>query len=329
MSKFYLLNNKYLEYLKAIGINGELAFKKAEIPIKALSKKDIFISREQYINLMNVLDEITDDKSFLNYSNIDNMVVFIPPLFAGMCAKNGIECFKIISKYKKLIGPLILDVNIDEQNLSLEFKFDDNNDLPRFTIITEQILMLNIIRKATGVNIIPKKVTSIYEYGDSKFEEFFGIKPYKADKSIIEFSINDVQRYFLTENNTMWRYLEPELTKRIKELEMDNSFAASVRSCLVELIPRGEGNIEMVAKELALSVRTLQRKLLNEKTTFIKQLNHTRELLAKSYLRDKDISNDDIAFLIGYSDTNSFIRAFKNWTGMTIKEYRQKCSINN
>lgn len=246
-----------------------------------------------------------------------------------MCAKNGIECFKIISKYKKLIGPLILDINIDEENLSLEFKFDDNNDLPRFTIITEQILMLNIIRKATEVNIIPKKVTSIYEYGDSKFEEFFGIKPYKADKSIIEFSINDVQRYFLTENNTMWRYLEPELTKRIKELEMDNSFAASVRSCLVELIPRGEGNIEMVAKELALSVRTLQRKLLNEKTTFIKQLNHTRELLAKSYLRDKDISNDDIAFLIGYSDTNSFIRAFKNWTGMTIKEYRQKCSINN
>lgn len=74
MSKFYLLNNKYLEYLKAIGINGELAFKKAEIPIKALSKKDIFISREQYINLMNVLDEITDDKSFLNYSNIDNML---------------------------------------------------------------------------------------------------------------------------------------------------------------------------------------------------------------------------------------------------------------
>ncbi|WP_055070536.1 helix-turn-helix domain-containing protein [Clostridium massiliamazoniense] len=64
-----------------------------------------------------------------------------------------------------------------------------------------------------------------------------------------------------------------------------------------------------------------------KKTTFIKQLNHTRELLAKSYLRDKTMTNDDIAFLIGYSDTNSFIRAFKNWTGMTIKEYKERNSL--
>lgn len=325
MSKFYLLDKKYLEYMESIGINGELAFKKANIPIKALSKKDISISREQYINLMNALDEIIDTESLISYSDLENMIMFIPPLFAGMCSKNGIECFKIISKYKKLVGPIIIDVDVGKEKLTLEFKFDNGDkNLPRFVVFTEQILMLNIIRKATGVNIIPTKVTSIYQYKDDKFEEFFGIKPYKANKSIIEFSINDVQKCFITENNVMWKYLEPELTKRIKELEMDDSFAAMVRSSLFELIPRGKGNIEMVAKELALSVRTLQRKLLSEKTTFIKQLNHTRELLAKSYLRDKSISNDDIAFLIGYSDTNSFIRAFKNWTGMTIKEYREK-----
>lgn len=325
MSKFYLLDKKYLEYMEYIGINGELAFKKANIPIKALSKKDISISREQYINLMNALDEIIDTESLISYSDLENMIMFIPPLFAGMCSKNGIECFKIISKYKKIVGPIIIDVDVDKDKLTLEFKFDNGDkNLPRFVIFTEQILMLNIVRKATGVNIIPTKVTSIYKYKDDKFEEFFGIKPYKANESIIEFSIDDVQRCFITENNVMWKYLEPELTKRIKELEMDDSFAAMVRSSLFELIPRGKGNIEIVAKELALSVRTLQRKLLSEKTTFIKQLNHTRELLAKSYLRDKSISNDDIAFLIGYSDTNSFIRAFKNWTGMTIKEYREK-----
>lgn len=328
MSRFYLLDKKYLEYLESIGINGELAFKKADIPTKILSKKDIFINREQYINLMNVLDEIIDTESLINYSDIENMIMFMPSLFAGMCSRNGIECFKIISKYKKLIGPFIIEVYVDEEKLTLEFKFDnEDRNLPRFTIFSEQILMLNVIRKATGVNIVPKKVTSIYEYKDSKFEEFFGVKPYKSHKSIIEFSIEDVQRCFITENNVMWNFLEPELTKRIKELEMDESFAASVRSSLIELIPRGEGNIEMVAKELAVSVRTLQRKLLNEKTTFIKQLNHTRELLAKSYLRDKTMTNDDIAFLIGYSDTNSFIRAFKNWTGMTIKEYKEKNSL--
>ena len=121
----------------------------------------------------------------------------------------------------------------------------------------------------------------------------------------------------------MWEYLEPELQKRIKEMEVDR-VSAKVRSILFEIIPSGDFTIERVAKNLNLSVRTLQRKLSEEKTTFLKQLNHIRELLSRSYLKDKYMSNDDIAFLIGYSDTNSFVRAFKVWTGMTITEYRKK-----
>jgi len=164
-------------------------------------------------------------------------------------------------------------------------------------------------------------VASKYEYGQ-ELEDFFGIKPEKCDTNRLEFSLKDAKEPFLTNNNIMWGYLEPELSKRIKELEVDDSFSAKVRSLLIELIPAGEDDIESVAKEMALSVRSLQRKLANENTTFIKQLNHTKELLARTYLKDKNISNDEIAFLIGYSDENAFRRAFRNWIGMTPTEYR-------
>lgn len=79
-----------------------------------------------------------------------------------------------------------------------------------------------------------------------------------------------------------------------------------------ELIPAGEDCIDFVAKQMALSVRSLQRKLANENTTFIKQLNHTKELLARNYLKNKNISNAEIAFLSGYSHANAFRRAFRN-----------------
>jgi AraC-like DNA-binding protein len=254
-------------------------------------------------------------------------MMFVPPLFAAMCAKDGINCFKTISKYKKLIGPFVLNVNTDNEKISTEFMFDNNMDIPRFTIISEQVLMVNIIRKATGLNIVPTKVSSKYKYGQ-ELEKFFGIKPEKCDTNLLEFSLKDAKEPFLTNNNIMWGYLEPELTKRIKELEIDESFSAKVRSLLIELIPAGEDGIESVAKEMVLSVRSLQRKLANENTTFIKQLNHTKELLARNYLKDNNITNDDIAFLTGYSDENAFRRAFRNWTGMTPREYKDKyCNI--
>ena len=122
----------------------------------------------------------------------------------------------------------------------------------------------------------------------------------------------------------MWDYFEPELRKRLSELDVDDTYAARVRSALIELLPAGEGSIDDVSSKLGYSKRTLQRKLKEEDTTFQKQLNHTRELLARHYLKNSDMITDDIAYLLGYQDLNSFVRAFHIWTGMTISEYKRK-----
>ena len=121
----------------------------------------------------------------------------------------------------------------------------------------------------------------------------------------------------------MWEYFEPELKRRLSELDIEDTYSARVRSSLIELLPAGEGSIDNVASKLGLSKRTLQRKLKEEDTTFQKQLNHTRELLARHYLRNPDMTSDDIEYLLGYQDLNSFIRAFNIWTGMTISEYKR------
>ena len=55
-----------------------------------------------------------------------------------------------------------------------------------------------------------------------------------------------------------------------------------------------------------------------ENTTFQQQLNNTREMLAIHYLRNTDISTNDIAFLLGYQEINSFLRAFTIWTYIPV-----------
>ena len=68
----------------------------------------------------------------------------------------------------------------------------------------------------------------------------------------------------------------------------------------------------------------MQKRLYEEEeTSFQKQLNGTRELLAKNYLKNTDMSSDDIAFLLGYQEINSFLRAF-----MTVSAKSQFLKVN-
>ncbi|WP_198664541.1 helix-turn-helix transcriptional regulator [Jiangella endophytica] len=90
-----------------------------------------------------------------------------------------------------------------------------------------------------------------------------------------------------------------------------------MRAALTETLQAGDASIGAVIGQLATSARTLQRQLSQEGTSFQAILAGTREGLARHYLTSGDLRTSEIAFLLGYDDTNSFYRAFKGWTGTT------------
>lgn len=71
-----------------------------------------------------------------------------------------------------------------------------------------------------------------------------------------------------------------------------------------------------------MSPRTLQRQLQTEGTNFQAVLTGTRERLARRYLADRSLTTSQIAYLLAYGDTNSFYRAFRQWTGVTPEAAR-------
>lgn len=94
-------------------------------------------------------------------------------------------------------------------------------------------------------------------------------------------------------------------------------------STLIEALPIGAVAIDDVAGRLGVSKRTLQRKLSEDGTSYQKQLNHVRELLAKRYLTTTSMRSNEIAFMLGYLELNSFLHAFNTWTGLSPSEYRK------
>jgi AraC-like DNA-binding protein len=133
----------------------------------------------------------------------------------------------------------------------------------------------------------------------------------------VTFKQDDMIRPFLTANESMWRLFEPELRRRMAAIDRDIPTSERVRASLLRMLPAGQGTMAEVAQSLSVSTRTLQRRLQDEDTTFQAELTATRTRLAWHYLTNRDLSADQISFLLGYDDPKSFYRAFRTWTGVT------------
>lgn len=95
-----------------------------------------------------------------------------------------------------------------------------------------------------------------------------------------------------------------------------------VQSIILDNLPDGQVTDKLVASELNLSERSMQRRLKEHKTTFRYLLDSVREMVAKQYIENPVNRMSDIAFLLGFSEQSAFSRAFKKWTGKSPVEYR-------
>jgi AraC-like DNA-binding protein len=96
-----------------------------------------------------------------------------------------------------------------------------------------------------------------------------------------------------------------------------------VKAAIIEELPSGKVSQEIIAKALHMSIRNLQRKLKNMNTSFRDILEETRRELAKQYIHNTDVSLNEVTFLLGFSESSSFSRAYKRWHGVTPSKSRK------
>lgn len=316
------LNDNSMKMFENLGVDFERLMREASIPPRAVRSGKFQLSTQQYKDLLEAMEDYIKPEFMVAISKVDSIASFNPEFFAGLCAQNGSECIYRISKYKKIIAPINMVVSEDDETLSITYIYNDGSPVPKAMIIHAQISILSILRKGTGVESLePVKIVGSSAY-PNEAKAYFGLEPIvREQENEIVFSKTDLFRPFITKNNSMWEFLESELNQRLREMEVDLSFAATVRKTLIELLPSGISDANKISHELGMSKRTLQRRLKDEKTSFNEQLNHTRELMVRNYIK-MDMTLDEIAFLVSYSDAKSLSRAFKVWTGMSVTEYK-------
>jgi AraC-like DNA-binding protein len=118
-------------------------------------------------------------------------------------------------------------------------------------------------------------------------------------------------------------YLDDVLSRAPREDEL----LTSIRKTIAEMMKNGSPDITRVAKRLACTPRTLQRRLRNCGVEFKALVDDTRRRFALDYLTDSENTLTEIAFLLGYSEVSAFSRAFKRWTGTTPVDHRRKAAL--
>ena len=143
-------------------------------------------------------------------------------------------------------------------------------------------------------------------------------------RNAIVFRAADAQRPFVTRNAELLGMLAPQFEEELKQENGDENFVERVRIAIQQKLTGRRPTIEDIADALHISSRTLQRRLQDEGSSFQRVLEEARHQLARHYLNNSVLELNEAAYLLGYEDANSFVRAFRTWEGIPPARWREE-----
>ena len=251
-------------------------------------------------------------------------------------AKNLGEALSLFARYCRIVNEAVrLQVTRTPAGIAVEVEFvgvsrHEVRQNAEFGIA----VVLKALREVAGRNVRPDRVAFAHPRNSDlrEFEQFYGC-PVEFGRAanegvssdLLKFSNDTLAIPLITADAKLLEALQPFCDMAAKERSTSaGTLRAAVETEVEKLLPHGKANMRAVAKALALSVRTLSRKLADEGTTYAEVVDQLRRSLALQYLKEPGMSLSQIAWLLGYEGTTSFNHAFKRWTGRTPSAARNQ-----
>jgi len=324
----YAIGAGWREMLASVGVDDADVLRRAALPEDLLNREDVKLDVDAFFRFAEALDTSLPDATFwVRLTEAMKPEFFSPPIFASLCSPNLTVAAQRLQLFKPLLGPITMDVEVSDDGLRLGYRWKDATTAPPpYMHAVEALFVVQLARMGTRHRVCPAAVVVPQRPQQPQpFEEFLGVKLQQGDSGIrVVFHKDDAERPFMTASSEMWSIFEPELKRRLADLKADAAFADRVQAVLLEAIPSGQVGMHQVAKRLAVSSRTLQRRLREEATSYKHVLRSTRERLARHYLRRTHLTATEIAYLLGFDEPTSFFRAFRNWTGASPEALRRR-----
>ena len=238
------------------------------------------------------------------------------------------EALQHLERYVRIVSDAVrFEFHEDSAGAHLTFEPVPKLDALQHPVAARLAWVLTVSRKITAREIVPLEVSFPFSRPPETgaYRSCFRA-PLRFDRpqGALLLPRADLDLPVITGDATLRGYLEQLAEEVLGSLTATSSFADRVRHLLWTELSAGQPTLERVASMLSSSVRTVQRRLNQEGTSFAGLLNEFRREMAAHLLRDPTLAVYEIAFLLGYSEPSTFFRAFRRWHGVSPQELRRR-----
>jgi AraC-like DNA-binding protein len=232
-----------------------------------------------------------------------------------------------MARYKQLTCPEEILQETDDEEWRIQFRWLLAEEVEP-PVLNECCFawVLSIARLGTGTRLSPLRVEFVQPRVHAKtIERHFNCPVVcGAPRNAIVFRAGDAERPFVTRNAELLGMLAPQFEEELKQENGDENFVERVRIAIQQKLTGQRPTIDDIAGALHISSRTLQRRLQDEGSSFQRVLEEARHQLARHYLNNSVLELNEAAYLLGYEDSNSFVRAFRTWEGVPPARWREE-----
>ena len=206
-----------------------------------------------------------------------------------------------------------------------------SNQFGRSTRLSDEVLvmgMVAILRSMTGCDELqPTRINFVSPAPENvmAYQEFVNcVIAFDQPQLELIFPIEYLALPVTNSDPALKQLLEQQAQTLLAVLPQQEDFYHRLQQAILKAIQGGESTLDQVAKTLAMSRRTLHRRLHERGLVFKDLLQEIRLQLAKQYLAERRLTLVEIGLLLGYSEQSAFTRAFRQWSGTTPLQYQKQ-----
>ncbi len=328
MNKHFRVSGSTFLKLEELGVRASAVLRRAGLSEGFIDQPRVLLNTEKLFALWRAIGEVSANPAIgLLLGTESRTERFHPIGLAALSSENFGSAIDQMARYKQLTCPEQILREKDDEEWSIQFRWllADEVEPP---VLNECCFAwtLSIARHGTGTRLSPLRVEFVQTRPHVKtIERHFGCPVVcGALRNAIVFRASDAQRPFVTRNAELLQMLAPQFEEELKQESGDEHFAERVRVLVQQKLTGRRPTIEDIADALHISSRTLQRRLQDEGSSFQRVLEEARHQLARHYLNNSVLELNEAAYLLGYEDGNSFVRAFRAWEGVPPARWREK-----
>ncbi|MCK2149586.1 MULTISPECIES: AraC family transcriptional regulator [Marinobacter] len=317
-----------LEGAERLGFDTHEMLREAGISPDLLRIEMARVSSDQFSRLMQVLWHRLDDE-FMGFGPRRAP----SGTFATMCAL-VIDCptleavYRQAFQFSRLFEPMVtMELKTCDDTVQLVTRMEGEIHDPGY-FLRESILVIwhRLGSWLIGQPVELTKAEFAYPrpaHGDEYRHIFHCPLAFDSNRTALTFDKRFLSAPVIRDKSEMRQFLKTSPADLLSRPDESNTFTGRIRALIGRDFSKPLPDFEWIAAELHTSPQTLRRRLKQENTSFQEIKDLLRRDMAIYYLGRPELSINDIASKVGFTEPSTFHRAFKKWTGVTPGAYRE------